>query len=157
MGKPAEISLELPITIPYGKRRYSVNLNIYRNLHFRVLNSLKKKYKEVVKVALKKTKVTKSTIKKLGGNGCVIVYEVHKGDKRRYDVANICSVVDKFFCDSLVELGYLPEDNAKIVRAVLYMDGDIDKSNPRVDVRVLELTGGHSYLFSSICNTLYNS
>lgn len=71
-------------------------------------------------------------------NGYLIIYKVHKGDKRRFDIANICSVVDKFFLDALVELGYLPDDNASVVKAVVYTAGSIDKDNPRVDVKVVE-------------------
>lgn len=66
----------------------------------------------------------------------ILVYTVHKGDARRYDVSNICSVHDKFFCDALVESGLLPDDNYKIISEVHYFSGDMDRDNPRVDVEV---------------------
>ena len=67
---------------------------------------------------------------------CRITYTVFKGDRRRFDIANVCSVVDKFFCDAMVEAGKLPDDNAKVIDQVVYKYGGIDKGNPRVEIQV---------------------
>lgn len=133
------VDVSLPIYLIMGKKKYSLNLNVYRNLHYRTLNNLKHQFKlvvrDLVKPIIKKTKM-KTTSNSL--NGYLIIYKVYKGDKRRFDIANICSVVDKFFLDALVELGYLPDDNANVVKAVVYTAGSIDKDNPRVEAKVVE-------------------
>lgn len=119
-----------PMGIKYGKRLYSLNLNIYRNLHYKVLNRLKVKYKEVMEDAIKSINPV---------SRCRLVYVVYKGDKRRFDVANICAVHDKFFCDAMVELGRIPDDSCDYIPEVVYKFGGIDKANPRVDIYIEEV------------------
>lgn len=52
------------------------------------------------------------------------------------DVSNVCSVVDKFFCDALVEEGRIPDDNYDHIPEIKYIFGEVDKTNPRVDVEI---------------------
>lgn len=119
-----------PLTIRYGKRLYSLNLNIYRNLHYKVLNKLKIKYKELMEDNIKKLNTYKR---------CRLVYVVYKGDKRRFDISNICAVHDKFFCDAMVELGKIPDDCCDNIPEVIYKFGGIDKANPRVEIYIEEV------------------
>ena len=46
------------------------------------------------------------------------------------------SIVEKFTDDVLVEHGYLPDDSYKIIPAIDYRFGKIDKENPRVELEV---------------------
>jgi hypothetical protein len=55
-------------------------------------------------------------------------------------VANICSVVDKFFSDALVNLGYIADDNYQHVLGVQYLFGSVDSKNPRVEVTINPIT-----------------
>lgn len=119
-----------PMVIKQGRRLYSLNLNIYRNLHYKVLNNLKVKYKYLMEDKIKHLPHI---------DRCRITYTVYKGDKRRFDVANICAVHDKFFCDAMVELGRIPDDCCDNIPEVVYKFGGIDKANPRVEIRIEEV------------------
>lgn len=116
-----------PIRLRMGKKMYGLNLNIFRNLHYRQLNKLKQLYGEVMKEFILHSPKFKT---------CRITYTVFKGDRRKFDIANVCSVVDKFFCDAMVELGKLPDDNANVIDQVVYKYGGIDKGYPRVEIQV---------------------
>lgn len=123
----------VPSHLVLGKKKkklFSLNLNVYRNSHFHVLNQAKVLFKEIIRPTIE-------TIPQL--NRCVIVYEVYPKTKRKFDVANICSVVDKFLCDALTEFNILPEDNYEHVPTVIYSYGSVDKDNPRVDVTIYEI------------------
>jgi len=52
------------------------------------------------------------------------------------DISNVLSIHDKFFCDALVELGKLPDDNYKYIPEVKYVFREVDKLNPRVDIYI---------------------
>jgi len=65
-----------------------------------------------------------------------ITYTVYPKTRRLCDVSNVCSIHDKFFCDALVELGKLSDDNYKYLPEVVYRFGSVDKDNPRVDILI---------------------
>lgn len=50
------------------------------------------------------------------------------------DTSNICCIVEKFFCDALVQEGKLADDNYLYVKQSTYLFGEIDKTNPRCDI-----------------------
>ena len=52
----------------------------------------------------------------------------------RSDVSNVCCIIDKFFCDALVESGHLPDDNHNFIKEIRYKYGEVNKLNPRVDI-----------------------
>ncbi|QWY83516.1 holliday junction resolvase RusA-like protein [Rhizobium phage RHph_X2_28B] len=110
--------------------KFYLNLNVYRNAHFRKLNDAKVKFKELVKDAID----TLPSMKQVE-----LIFTLFMGSQRSADLSNICSVVDKFFCDALVELGKLPDDDYDVISAVDYRFGGVDKNNPRVDVTLKPL------------------
>jgi hypothetical protein len=115
-----------------GKRKMlRLNLNEYRNTHYRILNNAKINYKEFMKAQIQKAK-------KLGK--AMFVYTVFPGSKRSFDIGNICCIHEKFFEDAFVELGKLEDDNANFLPIVVYLYGGIDKENPRVDIEAMELS-----------------
>lgn len=63
-----------------------------------------------------------------------ITYTVYPPNKRLFDIANVCSVIDKFLCDAITELGKWEDDNYLFVPRVIYQFGSIDKENPRCEV-----------------------
>ncbi len=69
-------------------------------------------------------------------NSVHITYTVYPKTRRLMDISNICAVVDKFFCDALVEAGKIPDDNYKHVTGVDYRMGVVDKYNPRVEIKI---------------------
>lgn len=128
-------TLKLPSSLEQGKKgkRFYLNLNGYRNAHHHTLNNAKVRFKEQVR----------EMILSLGSAGygrVKFTYRVFPRTWQPADISNICSVVDKFFSDAFVELGYLADDNFKYLPEVIYLFGGISKKNPRVEVTVEELT-----------------
>jgi hypothetical protein len=66
--------------------------------------------------------------------GVKLTYTLFMGSSREADLSNICVVVDKFFCDALVEAGKLPDDSVSYLQSIDYRFGGVDKSNPRVEI-----------------------
>ena len=56
--------------------------------------------------------------------------------KRRIDISNPCSIIDKFACDALVKAGVLKDDSFEQVNQVIYKFGGFDKENPRCELVV---------------------
>lgn len=104
---------------------FSLNLNQYRNAHFYKLNNAKIEYKAFMR----------SQIELLPELPAIrLTYVVYPKTNREFDISNVCSIVDKFFSDALVELGKLPDDNFKFISEVVYKFGEKDKDNPRVEI-----------------------
>lgn len=122
------ITLELPIYLKKGKRKpktISLNLNCYRNWSFFENNDIKILFEEVVKPRIahlpQMTKVD-------------LTYTLFFGSRRSIDVSNFCCIVDKFFCDTLVNHMKISDDNMEIISNVNYRWGAVDKTNPRIEV-----------------------
>lgn len=119
--------IDLPITVKLGRKEYALNLNIYRNAYYRTLNDMKVKFTEEVTPQILNLPTYKTVS---------LTYTLYPKTKRLCDVANICSIVDKFFCDALVKNQKLKDDNYNIVKDVKYQIGKVDKENPRVTVTI---------------------
>lgn len=118
------------VSVPYRvlvnrKTAFVLNLNQYRNAHYHLLDDAKKDFAKIVKPKL-------VNIPKL--EEVRMSYILFPRTKQLLDVANVCSIVDKFFSDCLVAEQILPDDNYNHVKMVAYGFGGIDKDNPRVDV-----------------------
>ena len=107
-----------------------LNLNQYRNTHFRTLNTVKINYKLWMEKQIK-------TGPKYNKIACI--YTVYPKDKRSFDLGNVCCIHQKFFEDALVELGKLPDDNYNYIPLVIYKFGKVDPLKPRVEVEVIDL------------------
>lgn len=114
-----------------SKSKFILNLNNFRNCHYRSLNKAKVIYKQFMMSQIKKLPKLNPPIR--------ITYTVFKGDKRNCDVGNICSIHQKFFEDALVELGRLNDDNHIVIPETIYKWGGIDKINPCVDIMIEEI------------------
>lgn len=120
--------IELPASIRVTKDKpFYLNLNVYRNAHYHTLNKAKTMFEQQVTPLLK-------ILPKL--INVELTYTLFTKTKQLSDVSNVCSIVDKFFCDSLVNLGYLPDDNYNHLSKVVYCFGGVDKDNPRVEVSI---------------------
>lgn len=129
MGK---ITYNLPIFVEIGvrkKKKYYLNLNIYRNQAYHLNNNIKKKMKEIVSEVCPKFYFEKFSL----------TYIVYFPDNRLRDVNNVCSVVDKYQLDALTELGYIPDDNYKYLENTCFKFGGIDVDNPRMEVIIDEI------------------
>ena len=110
---------------PKGKVIF--NLNNYRNMHHTKSNNAKKIMKEVVQAL---------NIPYLGNGPFRLVYTYYHGDKRKVDVANTCSIIDKFTCDAITEDGLWVDDNIDYVQEVVYKWGGV---SPRDGHCILEI------------------
>ena len=72
-------------------------------------------------------------------NKIKITYTLFPGSHRKLDLSNVCSIVDKFFCDALTEAKRLPDDNYNFIPEVVYKFGEIDVNNSRVEINIEEI------------------
>lgn len=122
------ITISLPIYLKYGVKKpktFALNLNVYRNTHFQILNNMKVLFEKSVKKSLdnlpQMSKVT-------------LTYTLFFGSKREVDTSNVCCIVDKFFSDTLVNASKLLDDNHNVISEITYRFGGVDTQNPRCDV-----------------------
>lgn len=130
-----KIILPLSVTIPRKTKAdkvFILNLNVYRNCHHMTLNQAKIAWKEIVKQSTAgKTIVDSSPFK--------FVYTVYPATGRKFDLANVLSIVQKFTDDALIEFGFIPDDSYKIIPKIDYRFGKVDKENPRVELEIYPL------------------
>ena len=107
------------------KGDFRINLNAYRNAHYRLLNSAKIAYKNIMKAQIEALPVYDKLF---------LQFVLYPGSARAMDLANIASVTEKFFCDALVEMGKLPDDSYKFLIGSCNTFGEIDKINPRMEI-----------------------
>lgn len=127
--------LESPLTLQISaKKKFSLNLNVYRNTHYQTLNRAKRLYKEHMKAQILELPKLKQI---------EVRYTVFPKTRRLFDLGNVCSVVDKFFLDALVELGILVDDNYTIVTHTTNAFGEVCKHNPHVRIQIRTKTNEH--------------
>jgi hypothetical protein len=124
--------LELPLKEKTNKSgdADSLNLNVFRNLHFYKLSYQKKSFHKRMSKPL-------SQLPKLGK--VWLHYEIHPRDKRRLDTMNPGSVLDKFFSDALVEAGVIEDDDYTNVVFNSFCFGSVNKDNPHALVTIREI------------------
>lgn len=127
-------TISVPLSIPISKNKnFSLNLNIYRNAHYRVLHTAKEKYTDLILDLLSKASLP-----------CldVIRFEIKifPASARLFDIANVGPIVSKFFDDALVAAGVIPDDNYTHVTSYTYIVGSIDRANPRAEITIIPLS-----------------
>ena len=123
--------LVAPLRVPQSKSKdFLLNLNAYRNAHYMVLNKTKMEFKDVMREQIEKLPAM---------NKVRLTYVLFVSSNRRCDLTNMISVIDKYFEDALVELGKLPDDNFNYVPELVFRFGNVDPSNPRVEIYIEEL------------------
>ena len=129
-ANPTMWTISLPLRVAVSKNKdFALNLNQYRNAHFHTLNKAKVDFTELALKLIKEAGIPKLA-------QATLEYIVYPGTRQRLDVNNVCSVVDKFFSDALVEAKILDDDNYQFLAESLFRFGSIDRENPRVDVIV---------------------
>lgn len=124
--------VSVPISVQVSKqKRFYLNLNQYRNAHHFTLSKAKIVFHDIVKKRLDHLpfmgKITLS-------------YRLFVGTNQLIDTNNVCSIVDKFFSDTLVATGKIEDDNRHIVVGSEFLFGGIDKHDPRVEVTITPVT-----------------
>jgi hypothetical protein len=128
-------TVQLPLAVQLSTNKwFMLNLNHYRNTHYRQLNQAKELFTQRVKPLLK-------DLPKL--DRILIAYSLFTPNKRNVDTANVCSIVDKFFSDTLVEAGKLEDDNCRILPIVAFRFGGVDSANPRVEATIHSIGPNH--------------
>ncbi len=124
-----------PVTAPLyvmqtKVKKFHLNLNIYRNSHFQVLNKTKIAYKHAIAEQIillpKMDKVR-------------ISYTLYPKTKRLCDLDNVLSIHAKYTQDALVEYGVIPEDTYKHIPSISFNFGCVDKHSPRVMIHIEEI------------------
>jgi len=121
----------IPLRVHKNKKTLiSLNLNNYRNNHFQVNNSIKKKVHKIIRDLCGRID------DKIPCLPLELEYTIYRKDKRRIDLGNIGSIVDKYVSDALVMCGLIPDDNTDYIKAIRYIDGGIDKNCPRATLEI---------------------
>ena len=119
----------LPLSVKQSKKKnFILNLNNYRNAHHCILSNTKLNYKELILPLIPHGYHFDKPVK--------FTYTYFHGNKRRVDVSNPCSIIDKFVSDVLVDRGVLPDDNTDHLKRVEYVWGGVDKDNPRCELEI---------------------
>lgn len=110
------VTLEIPL--PYYKKNSKalMTVNTYRNLHHHFLATFKREYGEKLKSLLLHIDPIDSVIQ--------LDYQFHFKGKKKIDVSNVGSMVDKVFSDCLVEYGVIQDDSIQYVRKVSFVGYD---------------------------------
>jgi len=129
-----EIIITLPLEVyttksKTKKSKFILNLNTYRNCHYTKLNSVKIAYKNAIQELIPGIKLGKVKL----------TYTYYAKTRRRLDISNVCSIIDKFTCDALVDKGVLIDDNYDYIPEVTYKFGGVDKNNPRCELLIEEI------------------
>jgi len=137
-----KIILPLSIAIPRKTKKdiiFRPNLNFYRNAHHMILSQAKIAWKENMVASVVAHDGIWLSTSLFPKPPCHLRYTIFPASGRRFDIANVLSIIQKFTDDVLVEYGYLPDDSFKIIPAVDYRFGKIDKENPRIELEVKTL------------------
>lgn len=121
-----------PLYVTLGRKKYLLNLNTYRNLHYRVNNLCKQEYKKIMASQMKNVKKINKKYYPIQ-----IHYTVYPASNRRVDIGNICCVVEKYFEDALTFYGIIEDDNYDYISDVHFHIGHVDKDNPRCLIDIL--------------------
>lgn len=120
------ITIPVPIYVKVSKKNtFSINLNEYRNAHFHVLNKAKVVFAEMIAPVLATIPAMLTT---------KLHFKLFFGSNRDVDTANVCSIVEKFFCDAMVSHGILEDDNRRFLVGSTSDFGGVDTKNQRVEV-----------------------
>jgi len=111
-GAGVEMNIhDIPLRCPKSSRKYFYfNLNNYRNAHYQVLNRTKRWFLEWFLLKKINQKCPKPPLE--------LNYRIWP--KRKADLGNIGSVLDKYMEDALVKKGIISDDNVDIVQKISF-------------------------------------
>lgn len=128
-----EFNMILPTSVVLRKKKYKkqnvvLNLNTYRNTHHLKLNDMKKDYArsllpEIMKVKLEINRLMVEL--KNATKWYELTYTITSKDKKKFDISNHCSIIDKFTCDAIVKHGFMKDDSFEHLKRVNYVFGGV--------------------------------
>ena len=112
------------------KETFLVGLNKYERLHFQPRNKMKQYYYALIrpKIAIKPIK------------GKIATHYTLYYKNKVSDAPNVVSVIDKMLMDALQEYGIIQQDNVQCYIKSSWEVGGQDKENPRIEVKISEMT-----------------
>ena len=117
-----------PLRVVRSKTKFFIlNLNHYRNAHYHTLNKAKSEYLLAVEEQIKNLPTYEQVR---------LSYTLYPENRMKCDLDNVLAIHAKFFQDVLVTLGRIPEDNYKHVLSSCQYFGEVDKTNPRVEIKI---------------------
>ena len=121
------------------KKGFIINLNNWRNANPFFRTAADKNFREYVKKHINIGNYTK----------LAIVYSLYVKGKRSKDVMNVISIFDKYFSDTLTELGCISDDDYKVLPLVVGLFGGYSETNEEyVKVSLIDL--GDEQVFNNI-------
>lgn len=122
--------VRIPTSVVVGKKKFYLNLNVYRNVNYNVLNLAKVTFNtEVSQLLLNIPPLQKISLH----------YKIYSGTNRSFDLDNASGVLSKFFQDSLVSSNILEDDNYKIIPKISFEYGGVIKNDPHCIVYIKEI------------------
>lgn len=109
-----KIKVPLFVTLPRKTKKDKkvwLNINIYRNLHYIIENQCKESFFKQIQPLLPKDRL----------NTLEVSFQLYKckrkdGGIKKLDKSNVYAVLSKYFFDSLVLNGNIPDDNDQIIK-----------------------------------------
>ncbi len=134
----------LPLSVPMPTKKqpdrvWVLNLNLYRNAHFQLLNKAKILWEDIVYRGCQTLKWNDCFPSTIDPGPYRFTYTVFPGSNRKFDLANVLSIVQKFTDDALINLKVIPDDSYKVIPEITYRFGGVDKANPRVELVITSL------------------
>lgn len=129
MSQVIQLKLPMRMTVNNKGEVESLNLNVYRNLHFRKLSYQKNAFHRKMNPLL-------LGLPKLGKVS--LHYEIHPKSGGRLDTMNVGSIVDKYFSDALVEAGVILDDDYTNVVFNSFKFGSVCPNDAHVLVTITE-------------------
>lgn len=129
-------TMTCPLRVPVSKKKdFIVNMNQYRNAvakpgGYHIVNNAKKAFKAHMQPQLDNIPVLLKVR---------IHFVFFANSNTKIDVANVCSITEKFLDDALTERGILLGDDYRYVVGSTYEFGGVDPKNGRVEVRIEEI------------------
>ena len=126
------IASPLTVVLPRktkADKKFSLNLNVYRNTHPRILNDTKRIYKELMF----------DFFDSQGWQDLVlpeeldITFRLFKGANRRTDKSNFFAIQAKYLYDTMVEYGMISDDNDDVIKKELLLPTRLDRVTPRAE------------------------
>jgi hypothetical protein len=68
----------------------------------------------------------------------LFTYTIFPANNRKFDLANVLPIIQKFTDDALIDLESISDDSYKVIPAINYRFGGVDKESPRVELEITE-------------------
>ncbi|MCI4435679.1 MAG: hypothetical protein JHC33_02560 [Ignisphaera sp.] len=114
-------------------KTHLVSMNMYRNIHFHLKNKIKCYFEWLIIEQL-----TKLGACKIAGKYQIEYVYYYKSTVS--DLMNVISLISKFTNDALQTYGAVVNDNVQYCIKESAIVGGLDKSNPRVEIRITPYT-----------------